>query len=371
MCDLSLILLAAGESSRFKAPVKKQWLRLNDEPLWQYVARDLQSKFNFKKIIIVANEAEISYMRYVDDSFLYAKGGNLRQTSVKNALEFVTSEFVLVSDVARAEISQKLIDNLVLNLENFDCVSPYLGVNDTTYLGSKIINRDEIKLIQTPQISRTSLLKQALLSDEIFTDDSSAIASVGGKLAFVDGDTKAHKITRIKDLERFSFPDTSKDVLVGNGFDVHKFANGEFIILCGEKIPCKFSLLAHSDGDVAIHALIDAMLGACGLGDIGELYPDTDIKYKGADSTILLKDVVKKINSFGFEVVNADITIIAQSPKLTPYKEKMRLNLSKILNTKKVNVKATTTENLGFTGRSEGIAVIATTSLRYIDWKIL
>ena len=371
MAEISLVLLAAGSSTRFASPVKKQWLRIGDDPLWLHVAKDLQKKANFAKIIIVANEADLDYMRKFSDEFEFAIGGDLRQISLKNALEKVTSEFVLVSDVARAKISSNLINSLLENLGKFDCISPYLSVNDTAYLGENEIKRDEIKLIQTPQLSRTNLLKKALQSEKIFTDDSLAIKSVGGTLGFVKGEISARKITHISDLVNCDFTPTSKDIFCGNGFDVHALENGEFITLCGVKIHCEYSLIAHSDGDVAIHALIDAMCGAAGIGDIGELFPDTDDAYKGIDSKILLQKVTERINSYGFEIVNADITIMAQKPKLSPYKEQMRKTLCEILGTKKVNVKATTTEKLGFVGRSEGIAVIANVNLKYFDWKKL
>ena len=371
MAEISLVLLAAGNSTRFKSTTKKQWLRVGDDPLWLYVAKDLQKKANFKKIIIVANEADLEYMKKFSDEFEFVIGGDLRQISLKNALEKVESEFVLVSDVARANISQNLINSLIINVGKFDCVSPYLSVNDTAYLGEDDINRDEIKLIQTPQLSRTNLLKKALQSDEIFTDDSLAIKSVGGSLGFIKGESSAKKITHIWDLANFDFPPVSTDIFCGNGFDVHALENGEFITLCGVKIPCEFSLIAHSDGDVAIHALIDAMCGAARIGDIGELFPDTDDAYKGIDSKILLQKVTGRINSYGFELVNADITIMAQKPKLSPYKEQMRKTLCEILGTKKINVKATTTEKLGFVGRSEGIAVMASVNLKYFNWKKL
>ena len=369
MADISLILLAAGNSTRFKSPVKKQWLRLGDDPLWLYVAKDLQKKANFKKIIIVASGEDIEYMRKFSDEFEFVIGGDLRQISLRNALQSVTSEFVLVSDVARAKISANLINLLLENVGKFDCISPYLGVSDTAYLGESQINRDEIKLIQTPQLSRTTLLKKALQKDEIFTDDSLAIKSVGGSLGFVKGENSAKKITYISDLINFDFPSVSRDIFCGNGFDVHALTNGEFITLCGVKIPCEYSLIAHSDGDVAIHALIDAMCGGAGIGDIGELFPDTDNAYKGIDSKILLQKVTRKIKAYGFEIVNADITIMAQKPKLSPYKEQMRKCLCEILQTNKINVKATTTEKLGFVGRSEGISVMATLNLKYFDWK--
>ena len=403
MKDISLILLAAGDSSRFELPVKKQWLRVGELPLWQYVAQSIAWAHPFKKIIIAVNEEDVSYCERLyacssasargesaecDTSeykfqrkqgeiecgsanlkFHFAPGGANRQSSLKNALRLVESELVLVSDVARAQISAELISSLIRNLGGADCISPYLGVNDTTYLGERIVEREELRLIQTPQLSRTALLKKALEGSEIFTDDSAAIGSAGGRLEFIKGEAGALKITRVSDLAALNLKPCSRDIFCGTGYDVHALEKGAGIVLGGVQIPCEFALIAHSDGDVAIHALIDAICGAAMLGDIGELFPDSDAKLKGADSKELLRKVMRRVRGYGYELVNADITIIAQRPKIGAYKAQIQEVLSEILNCARVNVKATTTEGLGFTGRSEGIAAQAAVSLKFYDWQ--
>ena len=403
MKDISLILLAAGDSSRFELPVKKQWLRVGELPLWQYVAQNIARAHPFKKIVIAVNEEDVSYCERLyacssasargesaeyDTSeykfqsehgadergsanlkFHFAPGGANRQSSLKNALQLVESELVLVSDVARAQISPELISSLIRNLGGADCVSPYLGVNDTTYLGERIVKREELRLIQTPQLSRTELLKKALEGSEIFTDDSAAIGSAGGRLEFIKGEAGALKITRASDLAALNLKPCSRDIFCGMGYDVHAIKKGAGIVLGGVQIPCEFALIAHSDGDVAIHALIDAICGAAMLGDIGELFPDSDANLKGADSKELLRKVMRRVRGYGYELVNADITIIAQRPKIGAYKAQIQEVLSKILNCARVNVKATTTEGLGFTGRSEGIAAQAAVSLKFYDWQ--
>ncbi len=153
---------------------------------------------------------------------------------------------------------------------------------------------------------------------------------------------------------------------IGQGYDVHRLTDGRDLIICGVKIPYEKGLLGHSDADVALHALSDALLGAAALGDIGKHFPDTDERYKGADSRMLLREVVKKIEDKGFEVENADVTIVAQKPKLSPYIEAMRQNIAEDLKIEidRVNVKATTTEKLGFEGRGEGISAMAVALLR-------
>ena len=194
------------------------------------------------------------------------------------------------------------------------------------------------------------------------------VKSVGGKLGFIKGDKKAFKVTNKEDLKHLNLNPPSADMFVGNGFDVHKFEPGDGLMICGIKVPCEYKFIAHSDGDVGLHALTDAILGACGLGDIGELFPDTDVKFKGADSAKLLEVALQRVLSYGYEVVNADITIIAQTPKLMNYKKPMQKKVSEILGINRVNVKASTTEKLGFVGRKEGISVIATATLKYHDW---
>jgi len=406
--DISLILLAAGDSSRFELSVKKQWLRVGELPLWQYVAQSIARAHSFKKIVIAVNEEDVSYCErlYACSSasargksaecgtseykfqsklggigcgadecgsanlkFHFAPGGANRQSSLKNALQLVDSKLVLVSDVARAQISPGLISSLIRNLGSADCISPYLGVNDTTYLGEAVVKREELRLIQTPQLSRTALLKKALDESEIFTDDSAAIRSAGGRLEFIKGEAGALKITRVSDLAALNLKPCSRDIFCGTGFDVHALEKGAGIVLGGVQIPCEFALIAHSDGDVAIHALIDAICGAAMLGDIGELFPNSDAKLKGADSKELLRKVMWRVRGYGYELVNADITIIAQRPKIGAYKAQMQEALSEILNCTRVNVKATTTEGLGFTGRSEGIAAQAAVNLKFYDWQ--
>ena len=231
------------------------------------------------------------------------------------------------------------------------------------------MKREELRLIQTPQLSRTALLKKALEGSEIFTDDSAAIGSAGGRLEFIKGEAGALKITRTSDLAALNLKPCSRDIFCGTGYDVHALEKGAGIVLGGVQIPCEFALIAHSDGDVAIHALIDAICGAAMLGDIGELFPDSDAQFKGADSKELLRKVMRRVIGYGYELVNADITIIAQRPKVGGYKAQMQEVLSEILNCARVNVKATTTEGLGFIGRSEGIAAQAAVSLKFYDWQ--
>jgi 2-C-methyl-D-erythritol 4-phosphate cytidylyltransferase/2-C-methyl-D-erythritol 2,4-cyclodiphosphate synthase len=267
-----------------------------------------------------------------------------------------------------------MIKRILLAKEEASCIVPVLPVTDTLYLDNVPIDREKVKIIQTPQLSNTTLLKQALQTETLFTDDSSAIASLGKTIYFVEGSSKAHKLTTLDDLQKVTcLQAPSNRTLTGFGIDIHPFEKGKQMFLCGVAIDVDYGFKAHSDGDVAIHALIDALLGAAGMGDIGELYPDTDKSYAGADSTLLLQDTVKRIVSYGYVIGNIDMTIMAEAPKINPYKEQMRDKLSSILGIRKnfVNIKATTAEKLGFVGRKEGVTVHAVANLNYINWKQL
>lgn len=366
--DISLVMLAAGDSTRFKLPTKKQFIRLKNEPLWLVATKNLSSFYPFKKIIIVSNHS--TYLKKFAPHYDFVIGGKTRSTSLKNALHHIDTEFVMVSDVARVCISKKLFLRLIENAENADCISPALGVNDTTLYEDKALQREQIKLIQTPQISRTALLKQALAQNKEFTDDSTAMASLGAKIRFVEGEENALKITFKEDLKKLDLPAPESEFFCGNGFDVHCFGEKRPLILGGVKVHKDKGLKAHSDGDVLTHSLIDALLGAASLGDIGELFPDTKAEFKNADSIKLLQIAYKKVQEVGFELVNADITVLAQQPKLSEFKAQIATHLAKSLKVDefRINVKATTTEKLGFIGREEGIGVLATVNLKYFDW---
>ena len=362
--EISLIILSAGNSTRFEYNVKKQWIRIDKEPLWLFVANRFNKLFNFKKTIITANPKETRLYEKLSD-YKIVSGDKERQLSLKNALKFVETEYVLISDVARPCIDEKILKNILNN--KADCTVPFLKPVDTIVYENKTIDRNKVKLIQTPQLSKTKLLKKALETDKLFTDERAAIENINGEIKYIEGSEKLKKITYFKDLNLPCLMPPSKDIFVGNGYDAHKFEKNKKMILGGIEIDVDYGLKAHSDGDVVIHSLIDALLGAAGYGDIGEFFPDTDKKYKNANSIKLLKEIINTLTYTGLEIINADISIIAQKPTLKDYKTLIQKNLSKLLNAR-VNVKATTNEKMGFIGREEGIAVISTATLKYKDW---
>lgn len=368
MPKISLIVLAAGDSSRFELPTKKQFLRVGGEPLWLYATRRLSGFYAFKKVVVACENPK--YMQKFAPHYSFVKGAKSRAASLRNALCEVNSDFVMVSDSARPKIPRKIVLKLIENAQNADCITPALKVADTTLYKEEPINRDFVRLVQTPQLSNTALLRKALEKNADFSDDSSAIASVGGKIWFIQGSQKADKITFAKDLARLKLPAPSGEMFCGNGFDTHSFGEKRALKLGGVVVSKEMGVKAHSDGDLLAHAFIDALLGAAALGDIGEHFSDKDAQNKGADSMKMLVKVYKMVCAFGFELVNADFTIIAETPKLMSYKDAINKNVAKTLGVPefRINTKATTAEKMGFVGRKEGLCVLASVNLRYFDW---
>lgn len=371
MKDITLIVLCAGNSLRFGLKAKKQWIRIGDEPLWLFVTNKLGSYLKFAKVIITAHANEIKYIQSFSEDITFVTGGDTRQESIKNALEHVDTKYTMVTDVARSCIPKETIEELVANKDKADCIVPFLPVSDTVVYKNNTIAREDVKLIQTPQLSNTKILQQAINKSKTFTDDSSAIKAIGGTVEYILGSTEAKKLTFGKELAEIScLKAPSNNFFNGTGFDIHPFEQNKKMFLGGVAIDVPYGFKAHSDGDVLIHSLIDALLGAAKAGDIGEFFPDSDDKYKNIDSKILLKEIVAFICDIGFEIVNIDLTVIAQKPKITPYKHEIRKSIASLLGLHKqfVNIKATTAEKLGFIGRGEGVAVQSSATLKYYDW---
>lgn len=373
MEETTLVVLCAGNSSRFELKAKKQWLRIDNQPLWLYVTKRISSFHKFDKVIVVSHKKELNYMKNFSDDFDFVAGGSTRQQSIQNALQKVTSSFVMVTDVARCCIPKSVICELIASKNNASCIVPVLDVSDTVIYKDETINREDVKLIQTPQLSNTQILKEALNTQLEFTDESSAIKNSNQTVHYIQGSKESTKLTFGKELQEINcLSEPSKDFFIGSGIDIHQFEPNKPMVLGGVDITdSKIGFKAHSDGDVAIHSIIDALLGAIGAGDIGEFFPDDDPQYKGADSKELLKEIVAFVYNVGYEIVNIDLTILAEKPKINPYKDQMRSQLSSIIGIEKqrINIKATRGEKMGFIGRSEGVAVLSNASLKFYDWK--
>ncbi len=372
MKETTLIVLCAGNSSRFELKAKKQWLRVEDEPLWLYVTKRISSFHKFDNIIVVSHQTELNYMKSFSDNFDFVAGGSTRQQSIKNALQKVTSPYVMITDVARCCIPKSVIQELINSQDIASCIVPVLDVSDTVIYKNETINREDVKLVQTPQLSNTTILKEALNTSVEFTDESSAIKNINQSIHYIKGSKESIKLTFGKELQQIDcLSEPSKDFFIGSGIDIHQFEENKPMVLGGVSIDSSVGFKAHSDGDVVIHSIIDALLGATGAGDIGEFFPDNDPQYKDADSKELLKHIVSFVYNVGYEIVNIDLTILAEKPKINSYKDAIRTQLSSIIGIAKqrINIKATRGEKMGFIGRAEGVAVLSNANLKFYDWK--
>jgi len=304
---------------------------------------------------------------------LAAAGGESRQDSVRHGLAALPKECdrVLVHDSARPFFSATLVQSLLLALaEGADGAVPALPVTDTI----KQVENDTVvatpcraglRAVQTPQLFPADLLRQvherALDENWEVTDDASIIERAGGSVRVVPGEADNVKITNPEDLRVLSSPEPASVPCTGFGYDVHAYGGNRAMVLGGMPIAGAPLVKAHSDGDVLLHALCDAILGCLGLGDIGEHFPDNDDRFDNISSAILLSEVMDKARKAGLRVSHVDLTIIAQTPRLGPHKAAIRANVARLmeLSDSQVNVKATTEERLGFTGRKEGIKAVA------------
>lgn len=372
--ETTLILLASGDSVRFsqKDLPKKQWLRVGENPLWKHLVNSFIG-FGFEKIFVTFSQEELNYAKNFFPFVL--EGGQTRTESILKALECVSSPYVLIHDVARFHPVESVINELfreALRDPSLSCIAPRLGIADTLYhQDGSYPKREEFFVIQTPQLSKVKDLKEALSRGE-FSDESSALSFAQKGIAFVQGSVMMHKITYPCDLFYLKNDVASmhEEYQIGSGIDIHAFEEGKKMVLGGIEIASEVGFKAHSDGDVALHSIIDAILGAIGAGDIGEWFPDHDLKYYNADSKELLKKVILFARNIGYEPNQLDLTILAQAPRILPYKSQIKEKLSELLGLPyhKINIKATTGENLGFIGRKEGLCVLSSVSMKSINW---
>lgn len=321
-----------------------------------------------------ADREEISRELAPFKNIRLVSGGKTRTESVKNALEAFATEktppdYVLIHDAARPFLSQKIIDDCIAAVRSFGSAVCALPCTDTAVLSENgfavsPLPREKLYTVQTPQgFSFSELLSayRRIGEGETFTDDSGVFAKYVAPPHLFDGERTNVKLTFREDFFMQTFR-------TGIGIDTHAFCDGDHIMLGGVRIPHESGLAAHSDGDVLIHAVMDAMLSAAGLSDIGHYFPDTDPQYKGADSIALLKKVQLLVEKEGFSVGNVSAAIVAQRPKLAPFIPKMKKNLADVLgiSATDVGITAGTNEGLGYLGRGEGITVIANVILKNI-----
>ncbi len=380
-----VILLAGGSGTRMNAAVNKALLPLCGVPV---LLRSLNA-FLFcadEILIAVRPEDESAVLSLIRGSGISVPcrliyGGTTRQGSVLNCLRAISpdpQDIMLIHDAARCLVSAALIERVIQSVREFGTGIPGIPATSTykTADASGFItgtpDRSALYEIQTPQgFQAKTILDASMKAAEDgldCTDDAGVLEYYQIPVKLVPGESTNLKLTRQEDLRRAAqiLEGDASTVRVGMGYDVHRLVSGRKLILCGVDVPHDLGLLGHSDADVALHALMDAMLGACALGDIGKHFPDTDERYRGISSLLLLKETNQVLLSNGFAVHNADITIAAQKPKLLPYIDQMRANIAEALDLSlsDVSVKATTTEKLGFEGRMEGISAYAVCTVK-------
>ena len=363
---VTAIIVAAGRGKRFGGDVPKQFLKLKGRTILETTVDRFAGSDEVDEIVVVTNEDYLDYVKELlegcSKDFLVVPGGKERQDSVSRGLEASTGDLVLIHDAARPFVTYEVIERVIEAAKNTGAAVPVVNPKDSIRTRDGNLNRDELFCIQTPQGFRRELIMEAYekaMKEGFYGTDEGGIAEYAGyPVTMVEGDYENFKITTREDLREM-------EVRTGTGFDVHKLVEGRKCILMGVEIPYELGLLGHSDADVALHALMDAMLGAAAMGDIGRLFPDTAPEYEGISSMELLKDVNARIRDEGYTISNLDVTIICQKPKVSPYIEEMTARTAEVLGIEKnqINIKGTTTERLGFTGRGEGIAAQAVCTL--------
>lgn len=391
----AVLIVAAGSGSRAARAdaLPKQYRPIGGMPvLARTVAAFLDHPAIDAVVVAISPEHADLYAeavaRFAGDARLLAPvhGGATRQISVNRGLEAlagIAPDRVLVHDAARPFVSAGVIDRTIAGLDTADGVLAAVAVVDTLKRVDEsgriveTVSRERAHAAQTPQGFRWAAIaaahaRAAAEGRDDFTDDAAVAEWAGLAVRVVEGDPANVKLTTNDDFAaaeaRMSLDLYARlpDVRVGTGYDVHAFAPGDHVTLCGVDIPHVARLDGHSDADVALHALTDAILGALGDGDIGAHFPPSDMTWRGADSTIFLKDALDRLAKRGGWLAHADVTIISEAPKVGPHREAMRQRLSEIcgVTIDRIGVKATTNEKLGFVGRREGIAVIATATIR-------
>lgn len=362
------LIVAAGQGLRAGQPLPKQFTQWRGKPVVRHSVEALALAGVAPIVVAIpegADEIAAAALEGLPVSFI--TGGATRQQSVRLGLEALAihaPELVLIHDAARPILPQAVIERLVAALATQPGAIPVLPVVDSlTHAEGELMGsparREDLRRVQTPQAFRYSAIlaaHRAWDGEPVAGDDAQVAQAAGLEIALVEGDEALHKLTFSSD-----FTVKLPAMRVGSGYDVHRLAEGEELWLCGVRIEHSHGLAGHSDADVAIHALVDALLGAVGAGDIGQHFPPSDPQWRGASSDRFLTHAVKLVGEAGYGVANVDVTLICEAPKIGPHREAMRARLAELLGVDcaLVSVKATTTEKLGFTGRGEGIAAQA------------
>ena len=373
------ILLCAGKSERVNE-FDKSTVNLNSNPLFFYSLDKLVNSEKIDRIIIVASKNNIEFInKYISDLKLQRieviNGSTERKYSVSNAINYIEKynpKNVIIHDAARPFFEEEIIKNGLVLLDEFNCVIPVVKIVDTVKKinNNKIlstINRDNLYYSQTPQFFNYAQLKNLIskyIDKNFYTDESQLFEDNNIDVAVIEGNLNNHKITFKNDLGQFK--QLSKDFqFTGISSDVHELSPGESLFLGGVEIPFSKGLLGHSDGDVVIHAICDAILGANSKGDLGKYFPSSNNKWKKVSSKVFLDETMKMLRNDNKEIKNIDIQIILQEPKLFEYLDIIEENISSLLklSLKNINVKVTSTDGLGLIGSGDGIATLCAVNL--------
>jgi 2-C-methyl-D-erythritol 4-phosphate cytidylyltransferase/2-C-methyl-D-erythritol 2,4-cyclodiphosphate synthase len=374
------LIMAAGRGQRVGGSLPKQYLHMQGRSILGQAMSAFLNHPGIDAVRVVIGVNDQDFYTQAISSFNSLKllspivGGAQRSASVRLGLESLQDfapDNVLIHDGARPFVSQELISKVVQALKHYKGVIPGIAVVDTLKRAPQetieaTIDRRDLYQAQTPQgfdYSTILAAHQKLQHVPNLTDDASLLEHLAIPVQIVEGEVKNRKITIFEDIEGevMSIP----DIRVGHGVDVHAIGPGEGIIILGIFIPVNFSLIGHSDADVGLHSLTDALLGAIGDGDIGQHFNPKDERWKDADSSLFLQEAARRVREKGGKISHVDVTILGERPKIMPYREQMIMKVAEVLNIEasRVSVKATTTEKLGFVGREEGLAAFATATV--------
>tara|TARA_B100001079_G_scaffold241866_1_gene227596 strand:- start:127 stop:1263 length:1137 start_codon:yes stop_codon:yes gene_type:complete len=374
-----LILLAAGDSKRFNSKIPKPFIKVAGKALLEHSLIKFNKIKQIKKIVVVINKKHSRFLKEIkSNNFSKIIGGKTRQESTYKALSYIKknrikSTNVLIHDSARPNFSLKLIKKII-NASRKNTVIPKIPIHDAlkeSVSKEFLLNlpRENFFSTQTPQsFNFREILALHSRNKSLYKDDDLSLVQSLKKVKFVDGEKNNFKITNQQDLLMLKNFMNLK-TRTGIGFDVHRLVPKRKLYLGGLRIKSKLGTLGHSDGDPVLHSITDAILGACKMGDIGQMFSDKSKKFKNIRSTILLKRVMDQVKSNGYYINNLDINIIAQTPKIKKYKNKMIDNISKLCEISKdqINIKGKTTEKLGVIGKEKAIACEVITSVIKYD----
>lgn len=368
------VIVAAGTGSRAGEGVAKQWRALGGRPVVSWSTRTLLEAGAWPVVVVLREEdMERALSEFADlagHGLLFASGGATRTESVLAGLSALGEvDAVLIHDAARPFVTQAHVEALVAALTDADGAVPALPVPDTLKRegesGLSTTPREGLWRAQTPQAFKLEPLRRAyaaLAGGSAPTDDAAVLEAAGGRVVRTPGDPRLFKLTYPEDFAMAeALAASARIVRSGQGFDAHRLGPGDGVWLCGVKIAHNRALIGHSDADVGLHALTDALLGAAADGDIGDHFPPSDPQWKGAPSHLFLRHAVERLIRSGGRILNVDVTLICETPKIKPYRQAMRETVAEILGLPigRVSIKATTTEGMGFTGRGEGVAAQA------------